>query len=144
MQIAGWVLALAANFYLLFFWASSQGIAAIVKRAIAAVVLGIVATLAIALIGHAIGAAPSHAFGNAVFQCLFTIVVLAMTNFANAAFRGMVETMTSFHETHNAANMDRFPIRIIGQRTGLQRFSAIIWWLGSALMLYGVWFDMHI
>ena len=68
MQIIGWGLALAANFYLLFFWAPTRGIAAIVTRAIAAVVLGIVATLAIALSWHAIGAAPSQAFGNAVFQ----------------------------------------------------------------------------
>jgi len=144
MQIIGWVLSLAANFYLLFFWSATKGIAAIVKRAIAAVVLGIVMTLAIALTWAAVGAAPSQAFDNAVFQCLFTVVVLAMTNVAHAAFRGMVETIASFHETHNAANIDRFPSRIVRQRTGLQRFSAVVWWLGSGLMLYGVWFDMRI
>ena len=140
-----WAAAVAANACLLLFLALRRDGIYIVKRAVFVLISTPVIVLLIALILRSVGARPSPQFTVYIFAAFFTIVIMAMINIANVVFRGMVDAVIAFHEQHNASNLDRFPISaLVRHRDHLKTFASIVWCLGSALMLYGVWFDMAV
>jgi len=68
-----------------------------------------------------------------------------MINLFNQLFHFMVDTVVGFHQKNNVANLNRQPIKFfVSNQTKLKQIATIIWFLGSALMLYGAWFDMHV
>ncbi|WP_380786190.1 hypothetical protein [Sphingomonas sp. R86521] len=124
---------------------SRYGIGLIVRRATGAVVGAMVLLVAIALVLRALSIQPTHGVSTALFQMLFTIVVTAMLTAINRIFHGMVDAQIAFHTRYNAANLRRFPISVlIGHARQLKLFGTTMWCFGSALMLYGVWFDMTV
>ena len=141
---AAWLLSVALAISLLI-RAPRYGAAFVVKRAIAAIVIGVVVVLVVALVLRGLSVQPSHGFSTALFQLLFTVVVVAMLNGANVTFHGMVDTVIGFHRRYNAGNLHRFPISfMIRNENQLKMFGTAMWCFGSTLMLYGVWFDTHI
>lgn len=100
---------------------------------------------ALGLVLRELGLRPSAQFITILFQLLFTVLVIALLNIANLAFRGIVDAQGAFHRRYNAPRLHRFPVSfVIGKAADLKSFSAWFWGIGSALMLYGVWFDMKI
>lgn len=117
----------------------------VIKVAIGSIVGGMLSVTALGLVFRELGIRLSDQHITILFQLLFTVVVIAMLNLANLAFRGIVSAQEAFHKRYNAARLQRFPVSlVIGGAAGLKTFSICFWGLGSALMLYGVWFDMKI
>ncbi|OKS87631.1 hypothetical protein RG47T_3092 [Mucilaginibacter polytrichastri] len=68
-----------------------------------------------------------------------------MINLFNQLFQAGLDGMASFHQKNNAENLGRQPIKFfVTRRPLIRQIVAIIWFLGSALMLYGAWFDMKV
>jgi uncharacterized membrane protein SpoIIM required for sporulation len=63
-----------------------------------------------------------------------------MINFANQGFLYMVDSIVEFHQKNNETNVGRQPIKFfIVNQINLKQVATIIWFLGSVLMLYGIW-----
>ncbi|MBS7566755.1 hypothetical protein KHS38_20285 [Mucilaginibacter sp. Bleaf8] len=74
------------------------------------------------------------------FSSIFALLVVLMINLVNQFFFYMVDTVVSFHQKNNTANLDRQPVKfLVSNQDTLKRAATIIWFLGSALMLYGIW-----
>lgn len=145
LSLVCWLCAVATNGWLLFRIASDTPAVLLLKRAGIVLVGAPVCLVAIILTMAAIGAHPSTGFGDRLLSIFFTIVVLVMLTFANVTFHGMVDGISAFHRRVNAANLHRFPISfLIRHGYGLKMFGTMMWFAGGALMLYGVWFDMHV
>jgi amino acid transporter len=77
---------------------------------------------------------------QALISAMMSLIVIAMINFANQAFSYMVDVVIEFHRKNNADNLGRQPIKFfIDNQTRLKQVATVIWFLGSALMLYGIW-----
>jgi hypothetical protein len=140
-----WIIAASLNGWLLLGLAPRLAASTLLKRAGAAFAIAPLILVAIMLCVAATGRAPSDGFGNWLFQSFFTVEILALLSIFNAIFHGMVDVIITFHQRANAANLHRFPISfLIRQERGLKLFGTLAWCAGGALMLYGVWFDMHI
>jgi hypothetical protein len=71
---------------------------------------------------------------------VFSLIIICLTNFANQVFFYMLDEVLSFHRQNNTANLNRQPIKFfIEHQSGLRLTSTIVWFLGSSLMLYGIW-----
>lgn len=144
MHVVAWILSAALTIFLLV-KAPPYGAGFVIKRAIGAIVAGILLVVTLGLVLRGLAISPSHVLTTALFQCLMTVVIMAMLNGMNVVFHSMVEAQIAFHQRFNAANLHRFPISfLIEQRQGLKAFGTIMWCLGAVLMLYGVWFDMQV
>lgn len=145
VSILGWLTANALNAWLLFVVANRIAPAKLLKRAGLVIAASPLVMVAIILALYGLGAHPSDAFGTRLLQLFFTIVVLAMLSIGNLVFGGMIAAQIGFHRRFNAANLHRFPIRfLIRHGDGMKRVASLIWCGGGALMLYGIWFDMHL
>jgi hypothetical protein len=145
VSLALWLFSVAANGWLLFGPTARMSNKLLFRRIGIVSVATPVCAVAFMLTLAAIEAHPSPNFGNRFFSVVFTVVVLKMLTFANRTFHGMIDTVIAFHQWVNRANLHRFPISfIIQHRAGLKQFGTSAWFLGGAVMLYGVWFDMHI
>ncbi|WP_034161430.1 hypothetical protein [Sphingomonas sp. ERG5] len=144
MQAIAWLISVAVCVALLIV-APRFGTGLVIKCSVGAIIGGTVLVVMIALALRGLKVQPSHAFTTALFQLLFTAVVAAMLNIMNFVFHGMVNAQIAFHKRYNAANLHRFPISfLIGYERQLKMFGTMMWCFGSALMLYGVWFDMKV
>lgn len=142
MNALCWLLCVAVNAVLLVALPRRLGGARIIKAGVIAIVAAPVVFVAAALALRGLGVHPSAQFAARFFAAFFTVIVMAMTNIANVAFRGMVDAIVGFHQRNNSANLDRFPISaLIRHQDRLKTLASIVWRLGSGLMLYGVWFD---
>lgn len=145
MNVLLWLLAAALNAYLLLGLAPRTDAGRFVKWAVVALVMAVVGAVLVALILHAVGASPSRQAVADILAAFFTVAVILFVNIVNVACRGMVDAIVSFHQNNNAANLDRFPIAtLIHRQDQLKLLLGVVWSLGSALMLYGVWFDMAV
>lgn len=144
MHVIAWLIFVAVCIALLIV-APRYGAGFVIKRAVGAIIGGIVLVVLTALALRGLKVQPSHGFSTALFQLLFTVVITAMLNIINLVFHGMVDAQIAFHTRCNAANLHRFPISfLIGHARQLKLFGTAMWCFGSALMLYGVWFDTQV
>jgi amino acid transporter len=75
-----------------------------------------------------------------LISAMMSLIVIALINFANQLFFFMVDSIVEFHKKNNAANINRQPIKFfIVNQIKLKHVATLIWFLGSALMLYGIW-----
>lgn len=140
-----WLLAVAINACLLLIVTRKIEAGRVVKWGIIGFVAAPVAAVLIILVLHAVGASPSAQFRAYFFATFFTVAIILLINVMNAVCRGAVDGLASFHQTNNAANLHRFPIVIlIDHREQLKLLLSTVWCLGSAIMLYGAWFDMAV
>lgn len=128
------------NFYLLFFLSKRLERPLLVKTFIALIPAAVILGVLVMLLMKAVKFMPDANFTAAFFSIFFSIIVISMTNLANQLFSYMVDYIANFHQENNAANLNRQPIKAFVTQQGLlKRGAAVIWFLGSALMLYGVW-----
>lgn len=138
----GWLCTVAINGWLLFRVTPRMPVARLLKRIAIVFVGAIVCVVAITLLMVAVGMHPSDAFGKRLFSLFFATEVLALLSFVNLIFHGEVDVVGAFHRRVNAVNLDRFPISfLIRHERGLKTFGTVAWFIGGALMLYGVWMD---
>jgi len=118
LNLLGWILAVSANAWLLFVAAPRIGRPRIIRWAIVAIAGTFLVPAIIIFTMWGTGFRPPAWFGDLLFQLIFTWAALALLSLMNALFGAMVEAMIRFHETNNAANLSRFPLRfVIGNRT---------------------------
>jgi hypothetical protein len=144
MHVTAWLISVAVCTALLVV-APRYGTGFVIKCAVSAIVGGMILVVLIALALRELKVQPSQGFTTILFQLLFTVVITAMLNIMNLVFHAMVNAQTAFHKRYNAANLHRFPISFVIEHVRpLKMFGTIMWCFGSALMLYGVWFDMKV
>lgn len=144
MHVIAWLISAAVCTALLIV-APRYGTGVVIKCAAGAIIGGMMLVVLIALVLRGLKMQPSHGFTTALFQLLFTVVITSMLNIMNLVLHGMVNAQIAFHERYNAANLHRFPISfVVGHARQLKTFGTTMWCFGSALMLYGVWFDMKV
>lgn len=77
---------------------------------------------------------------QALISAMMSLIVISMINFADQLFSYILDSVIKFHETNNAANLGRQPIKFfIDNQVHLKQAASAIWFLGSVLMLYGIW-----
>jgi len=82
----------------------------------------------------------TYHIGQILISAMMSLIVIAMINFANQLFSYMVDLVVAFHQKNNVANIGRQPIKFfIVNQVVLKQGATVIWFLGSALMLYGIW-----
>ena len=136
----GWGASMLASAWLLLHVARTQPSARIARWSAAAIPGIFVVAIASVLAMAAIGVAPPDGLERRFMAAVMSAAVLAMLSFGTAAVAGMVETVTGFHQRHNAANLHRFPVRLlVAHPQRFRRGVAWLFFLGSGLMFYGLW-----
>jgi hypothetical protein len=100
----------------------------------------IVASIVVALIIKLFGFTLNYAAGNAFIAAVLSVIIISVINLFNQLFHFMVDSVVGFHQKNNAANLNRQPVKFfVSNQTTFKRVATVIWFLGSALMLYGLW-----
>ncbi|MET4014236.1 uncharacterized protein (DUF486 family) [Mucilaginibacter sp. UYP25] len=95
----------------------------------------------IGFVGKVLHIPMNYITSQALISGMMSLIVIAIINFANQFFFYMVDAIITFHQKNNAGNIGRQPIKFfIDHHTRLKQVATLIWFLGSALMLYGIWF----
>lgn len=145
VDLTGLLLSVATSAWLLFVATPRIGRTRTIRWAIAAIAGTFLVPAAVIVGLWGIGFRPPAWFGDRLFQLVFACAALALLSLMNALFGAMVEAMIRFHETNNAANLHRFPLRfVIGNRALVEKGFTCLWWTGSVLMFYGIWSDLQI
>ena len=145
INLLGWLLSVVVSAWLLFVAAPRMGRRRTTIWAVIAIGGTFLVPAAIIFIMWGTGFQPPIWFGNRLFQLIFTCAALALLSLMTALFSTMMEAMIRFHETHNAPNLHRFPLRfVIRNRALLEQGFTGLWWLGSMLIFYGIWTDLQI
>ncbi len=77
---------------------------------------------------------------QAFLSAMMSLIIISMINFVNQFFFYMVDSVVAFHQKNNVDNVGRQPIKFfIVHQIRLKQIATVIWFLGSALMLYGIW-----
>lgn len=140
MKIFCWLLFVGINFWLLFFLTKKFERSFLLKTFALGIPVLFVTAVAIILLMAATKLKPGDSFEFFFISSMFALLVLIMINLANQFFFFMIDSVVSFHQKNNAANIERQPVKfLISNQDALKRISTIIWFLGSALMLYGIW-----
>ncbi|SEW40296.1 hypothetical protein SAMN04488122_2841 [Chitinophaga arvensicola] len=88
------------------------------------------------------GFQPGPDFKYFFFAVLMSIAVLILNSLAILTGDFLLDALTGFHEKYNTENLHRKPISFaIRNRDNIRMFYRILFFLGSCLELYGVWFD---
>ncbi|MBC6112787.1 hypothetical protein H7U22_20380 [Pedobacter sp. CCM 8938] len=75
-----------------------------------------------------------------LISAMMSLIVISLINFVNQFFSYIVDLVVTFHQKKNAANLGRHPIKFfVDNQIMLKRVTTLIWFFGSALMLYGIW-----
>ena len=140
MKVTGWLILVALNFWLLFFYTRNIERQILIRRFIWAIPVIIVVSIAVALIIRLCGFTLNYDAGNAFIAAVLSLIIIAMINLFNQLFHFMIDSVVGFHQKNNAVNLNRQPIKFfVSNQAILKRAATVIWFLGSALMLYGVW-----
>jgi hypothetical protein len=140
MKIILWLLFVSLNLWLLFVLSKKIDRPVLIKGFILLMPAVIVIWLLIALSCRVLGFIPAAGFFDIFMAAFMSFMIIAMINIFNQLFYYMLDAVNSFHQKNNAGNLNRQPIKFfIDNQTMLKRAASIIWFLGSALMLYGVW-----
>lgn len=77
---------------------------------------------------------------NTFFLIYASFVIITIISIANKLSHMMVDYLVHFHQKYNEANLNRGLVKFLIQNKGnLKRTFTIIWFLGSLIMLLGVW-----
>jgi hypothetical protein len=140
MKILCWLLFVALNGYLLFYFAKKFERAYLIKLFAGCVPVVMVLFVITALVIKLLGFHPDLVFKFYIISIMMSLIAVCLINFVNQVFHGMVRQVIQFHQQHNAANVHRQPIKFfVDNQHTIMRVATVIWFLGSALMLYGVW-----
>jgi hypothetical protein len=140
MKVLCWILFLGLHGYLLFVFAKKFERAFLIKLFSAGVPVVMVSFVVFALVIRLLGLHPNYVFKFYAISTLMSLTIICMVNFVNHVFHRMVQYVLQLHQQHNAANVHRQPIKFFmdNQHT-MMSVATVIWFLGSTLMLYGVW-----
>lgn len=140
MRILLFVLCICLNCYFLFFLSKKYQRPFLLKAFAALVPITIAVFFALGLMLKLLGIQMDFSTSQLLISAMMSLIVISMVNLANQAFSFMVDALAAFHQRHNAANLDRQPLKfLITNQIKVERFARVIWSLGAALMLYGVW-----
>jgi hypothetical protein len=134
------VLSICLNCYSLFFLSKKYKRTFLLKAFPALIPIIIVVFFVLGLIVKLLGVQMDFSTSQLLISAMMSLVVISLTNFINQLFLYMVDAMVAFHLKNNTANIGRQPIKFfIDYQIQLKRVATVIWSLGAALMLYGVW-----
>lgn len=140
MKILCWLLFVALNGYLLFIFAKKFERAYLMKLFAAGVPVVIVSFVVFALLIRLLGLHPNYVITFYAISTMMSLNLICLINFINQFSHYMLQHVIQFHQQHNAANVHRQPIKFfVDNQHTMMRVATVIWFLGSALMLYGVW-----
>lgn len=101
--------------------------------------LGII--IFIAMIFSAFSRSKIEVQSNIIFTIYVSIVITIMINIANQLSHLLVDSIINFHQKFNSNNINKNPIRfLINKKTEIKKNFTIIWFMGSLIMLSGLWF----
>lgn len=140
MKIVLWLLFVVLNLWLLFVFSKKFDRPVLIKGFILLIPAVCIIALLIALSSRALSFHAGPGFMEVFLAIFFSFVIIAMINLFNQLFFYMLDTIIAFHQKNNAENLNRQPIKFfITNRDSIRQVATIIWFLGSALMLYGTW-----
>lgn len=100
-----------------------------------------VTAVLIMLAMKATGMRPDESFRTIFFAIVLSILAVLLMNIIIIAADYIIDIQLKFHATHNAANSSRYPVRfLVKNEQAIRNGIRIIFFLGSLLVLYGVWF----
>ncbi|MGY4385184.1 amino acid transporter [Pedobacter sp. UYP24] len=128
------------NGYLLFFASKKYERPFLLKAFPALIPVIIILFLGLGLVVKLLHIPMKYVTSERLISAMMSLIVISMINFANQFSFYMVDAIINFHQKNNAANVGRQPIKFfIDHQIRLKQFATVIWFLGSALMLYGIW-----
>jgi len=140
MRILIWLLLAALNFYILFVLSKKFDRPLLLKVFPALVPIVLIVWL---LIGFVMWLMHVHLSLNSrelFISIVMSIVIILLNNFANQVFLFMVDSIINFHQKNNINNISKQPIKfIIVNQSNIKAAATTLWFLGSVLMLYGIW-----
>lgn len=140
MKIVLWLLFVVLNLWLLFVVSKKFDRPSLIKGFILLIPAVCVISLLMALCFRGLSIHTGPVFLDIFLAVFFSIIIIAMINLFNQLFFYILDAVISFHQKNNAENLNRQPIKFfITNRDIIRQTATIIWFLGSALMLYGNW-----
>ncbi len=78
---------------------------------------------------------------HVVFKTYVSMLIILSIKFISIMYHRMVNIIIQFHQRYNEVNLNRNPIKFLMEnQVKLKRIFTIIWFLGSIVMLSGIWF----
>lgn len=115
----------------------------VITLAICSILGGMLLVTGIGLLIRELGFKASQGVLAVMFQLLMTVTVVGLLNIMNVVSSGIVNAQGAFHKRYNAPNTRRFPVSfVLEQASQIKKGYTWFWCIGSAMMLYGVWFKM--
>lgn len=85
---------------------------------------------------------PGHDFKFFFFAILMSLTTLVMINLIILAADFILSGLIGFQEKYNSEKLNRKPVSFaIKNQSHIMLFYRILFFLGSCLMFYGIWFD---
>lgn len=128
------------NFYLLFFFSKKFERSFLLKVFPALIPIVVVLFFAFGFVLKLSHFQMNFITSQALLSAMMSLIVISLLNFVNQFFSYMVDSIVAFHQKNNASNLGRQPIKFfIENQTKLKQVASVIWFLGSVLILYGIW-----
>lgn len=110
--------------------------------------LGIPVTFVIALIVmlllKALGVQPNGEVKDLFFGVILSILTVLMMNIMIIGADYIIDLLLQYQKNHNAANLNRFPVRfLIMHKNAVRTVFKALFSLSSVLMFYGVWLSKN-
>jgi hypothetical protein len=91
------------------------------------------------------GFQPGPDFKGFFFAILMSLATLILVSLIVLIGDLILASLTGFQEQHNSANLNRQPVSFaLKNKNNIMLFYRGLFFLGSCLGLYGVWFDMNV
>lgn len=84
---------------------------------------------------------PQEIKSNVFFAIYVSCIIVIVVSIANHLSHMLINYIVYFHEKNNFANINKNPIKfLIEKKILIKKIFTIIWFLGSLIMLSGIWF----
>lgn len=128
------------NFYLLFCFSKKFERSLLLKLFPALIPIVVILFFALGFVLKLSHGQMNFKTSQALISAMMSLIVISVINFINQFFSYMVDSIAGFHRKNNANNLGRQPVKfLIDHQTNLKVAASVIWFLGTALMLYGIW-----
>lgn len=140
MKIICWLFFVSVNFLFLFVFTKGLDRPLLFKIFISLIPGLVIFAVIIMVLLKISGYEPDQNFEQIFFSIFFSLMIIIVINLFNQFFFFMIDSVVTFHKKNNVGNLDRNPIKfLINKQDILKKATTVIWFLGSALMLYGAW-----
>lgn len=138
------VILICLNFYLLFYFSKKFERPFLLKLFPAMIPVVIIIFFGIGFVLKLAHIQMNFITSQALISAMMSLIVISIINFTNQFFSYMVDSIIEFHQKNNANNLGKQPIKFfIDHQIKLKQVTSVIWFLGSVLMLYGIWLGDH-